>query len=388
MFKAVKKLDKEDFFGSSPPVIFIGSKLTYPNVNIGILSPPERVENAWLYDAQNYWTEHNYSIKEIMNFRSSLINSRFKGDVYDVRKKGNKFLDIAQEIGMASKNVDVEIGLKKKPNLRINFEQISLPMGPSAQLKKIRITSNPRIDTKVDKVVSDNDLKAIEGMNYLYRSGFDEHSLSQLLSIGVLGIRKNRKLVSTRSSITAVDDSLGKQLIKEIKDYKEIDDYRLYCGDYFGNYYYILMFPEIWGYELFEGYMPFSLWNPNKEIKFGTDYEGYYGRKYYAEECGGGYYASRFSVLGFLNKIRRQASVLVVRFETPEYFAPLGVFVVRSAAKKALENNSINFNDKDEMLKYTRDLIFRKFNYDIGSVFSKSFLLKNLKSQMKLSRFI
>jgi len=43
-FERIIKLDKKDFFGSSPPTIFIGSKLRYPNVNVGILSPPEETE--------------------------------------------------------------------------------------------------------------------------------------------------------------------------------------------------------------------------------------------------------------------------------------------------------------------------------------------------------
>ena len=67
-FEIVKKLSKARFrhkeFGRvseidtiSPPSVFIGSKLRYPAVNVGIMSPIERDEDAWVYDAEKYWAE-------------------------------------------------------------------------------------------------------------------------------------------------------------------------------------------------------------------------------------------------------------------------------------------------------------------------------------------
>ena len=112
MFKSIEMIDK-DFYGSSPPAIFIGSKLQYPEVNVGILSPP-KIDNTKYYDNPIHWFDNNYSIKQIVELRSSLINSRFKTRVQDV-KYSNKFLDIAQEIAMASRSADLEISLEKKP---------------------------------------------------------------------------------------------------------------------------------------------------------------------------------------------------------------------------------------------------------------------------------
>ena len=227
-YNTVKKVDKENFLGSSPPNIFIGSKLEYPKVNVGILSPPEQDENASIYSDVNYWVQNNFSIGQIVKYRTSLINSRFRTDVFEVRKS-NRLIELAKEIGMASRPVDVEFELKKKPNLKkINFEEISMPMGPSAPLKKADITSNVKIDSRVEKIVNDTDLKAVEGLNILYEKGFSEQFLQQILSIGSLGLGKNRKLVPTRNSITAVDDQLGKRLISNVKYYEKIENYQLY----------------------------------------------------------------------------------------------------------------------------------------------------------------
>ncbi|MBI2105505.1 hypothetical protein HYT56_01555 [Candidatus Woesearchaeota archaeon] len=387
VFSSIKELGKDNFFGSSPPSVFVGSKLKYPNVNVGILSPPVFDEDSWILDNPKYWAGSETSIKDVVSYRGSLINSRFKSSVKDARSE-NKFLDIAKEIALGYKPVDVEIYLNKKPNLHDYKDKITMPMGPAAGLKKIKITENVKVLNSVEKVFNDIDLKADEGINYLYDREIDENFLTKLLSIGGLGLKKNRKLVPTRWSITAVDDIIGKKFIDEIKDFPTVDKFHLFTGNFFGNYYYIMLFPEVWSYELFEGYLPGAVWNFSGKIEFSTDNEWYDGRKNYAENTAGGYYASRIGVLEYLSKIRKQASVLVIRFETPEYTDSLGVWVVRSAARKALENKFIEFETRQEMLEHVKQLIIRKFNFNIERVYNQSLMLRKLRTQMKLSEFV
>ena len=90
----------------SPPSVFIGSKLKYPQMNVGILSPLQRDEDAWVYDDAKYWAENDFQISDVIGLRESLLNSRFKARASSVRIK-NKFLDVAKEIAIASNPVDV-----------------------------------------------------------------------------------------------------------------------------------------------------------------------------------------------------------------------------------------------------------------------------------------
>ena len=380
LFKVKDKLASEDFFGSSPAP-FVG-RFGYPYVNVGILSPPEQSQDAWLYDAPLHWSANEFNIPQIVDLRSSLINSRFKANV----KQQDKMLSISQEVGMASKPVDVEINLEKKPFFRLNTDAFAAPMGPNAQLKKIEITSNPQIHTKVDKVVSDKELKANDALNYLHSHGFDENFLSKLLSVGTVGIGANRKLVPTRWSITATDDLLCKNTLKEVRQYPE-SDYTAFFGSYLGNYYLILLFPDVWSYELFETYLPKASWNITNTIQFSTDYEGFYGRKDYAENCVGGYYSVRLAIAEKLREMKRQASVLTLRFITGEYALPLGVWVTREAARKALKK-PIKFASKELMLNYAKLLVKKKFGYDIENLTKHSILLKDVGKQKKLMSFL
>ncbi len=386
LFKIKEKSQKSEF-SSSAPAPFVGH-FGYPNINVGVLSPIEEKtsEEAWIYDAPRHWANNDFQIKQIVDFRSGLINSRFKSHVRDARKQ-EKFLDISKEVGMASKPVDIDVKLADKPKFRLTTDANAAPMGPAGELQNLTITSNPKVDSKVEKVVSDYDFKANAAIVQLYNKGFDENFLTKLLSVGNIGMKKDRKLVPTRWSITATDDMLAKNLMKKIQDNREAD-YSAYFGGYLGNYYLVLTFPDVWSYELFEMYMPKASFNLSETVEYTTDHEFHTGRKDYAENCAGGYYATRLALLENFNRIKRKGTCIVLRFITGEYAVPLGVWVVREATRKAMVNKPIIFSDKDLLLKYAEKLVRKKFGYDVNNVLRNSILLKNMKSQRKLISYV
>jgi hypothetical protein len=159
--KDLSKILKLDTF--SPPSVFVGSKLKYPVVNVGILSPLEKDENSWTYDSPKYWSEKNFSISEVVRLRNGLLNSRFQTKVQDVRLN-KKFVEIAKELALSSNQVNVEIELKNRVVVRREKDRVLIPHGMKAQLKKAEIVGNVKIDNKVEKVVND-EVKASEGIN-------------------------------------------------------------------------------------------------------------------------------------------------------------------------------------------------------------------------------
>ena len=265
-------------------------------------------------------------------------------------------------------------------------DKVLAPQGMRAELKKARIVGNVKVARKVDKVVND-DLKAVEGINYLYKNNFNEYTLSKILSIGALGMKKDKKLVPTRWSITATDDIIGKNILERVRGYKWIEEYELFFGEFMGNCYLIMLFPNVWSYELFELYLPGSSWNPGKEVKASTDYEGFDGRKDYASNTAGGYYASRLPILEHLDKIKRQAAVIAIRIELPSYWAALGVWVVRESVRKALERRKLNFADMDDLIESTKKIGMIKFGFDSSKILKKSMVLEKMKTQTHLGNW-
>ncbi|MDP3989887.1 MAG: hypothetical protein Q8Q01_01645 [archaeon] len=377
----IKKDFKQDFQGTAPAP-FIG-RFGYPYVNVGILSPQIMGETSQ-YDSPRHWSNSNTSIGQVASLRYSLVNSRTQATV---KQLSGKFLDVIKEVGMAKRPAEVEVALKTKPSLKMNSEREVTPFGPGSEMMKARITSNVNVDSRVERVISDTDLKASSAIIDLYKKGFEESTLNKLISVGNLGIKNNRKLVPTRWSITAVDDTIGKELIKDIKDFS-VGEYAAYFGGEWGNYYLLLFFPEVWSFELFETYLasPVNPWSKGGH-KYSTDYEAYEGRKNYAEETAGGYYACRIGVLEKIKMLKRQQSCLALRFITPEYNIPLGVWVCREATRKSTETKPIYFGDEKLLLQYARTFIQNKFGFDLDLLLKESKLLKEKKQQVKLKTF-
>ncbi len=365
---------KKDYFGEAPNIL-VGS-YGYPEVNVGFLSTEQYKGN----DEPRNWAQNpNISIQNIVDLRCELVNSRFKANIKNFNER---YVDMIQELSLSSKPVDVEVSLNKVPKFFISIHQDLMPYGPSAELVKGQITENPKIDTRVQKVVEDTDLLSVDAINNLYAKGFDEHFIAKIFSAGNLGLKKNRKLVPTRWSITAIDDILAKKIIKEIENFNEINP-TAFFGGYFGNYYLVLFFPGEWSYDLFESRVP----EESQRLEYSHDYEDFRGRKEYAQETAGGYYAARLSILEKLRELKKKGSVLALRFITKEYWAPLGVWVVREAVRHAMKSNGIEFSDKELMIEYARKLTAKKFNIDINVLLAASPLIKNIKSQKRLSQF-
>lgn len=364
------KKAKKNFFGNAPNV-FVG-RFGYPQVDVGILNTDcfEGID-----DSPRKWAQNNLEISDIVKIRARLINSNFSRNVKERTKE--KLMEVGKEVSLAVKAPDIEVNLEKAPRFNLSLDQELTPFGPSIRLQSARLTENPKIPHAVEKVMYD-DLKAVQQIKLLYKKGFDEHYLTKVLSMGNMGLETSKKLVPTRWSITATDEILGRQVINELKCFYQME-YSAYFGGYLGNYYLVLSFPDAFRYELFEI-------DPNTG-NIWTDYEDVFGRKTYASTTAGGYYASRLAILEKLKSIKRTASVLALRFMTDEYYLGLGVWVVREAARKAMQGKPIIFESKELLLNFAKVFSKKKFGVDAEKVFSKSKLLGQINRQKKLWQY-
>ncbi|USH00797.1 Nre family DNA repair protein [Thermococcus argininiproducens] len=362
-----EKINRRDIFGSSPPSIFVG-EYGYPKVRIGPLVPPIEGNTSHL-DSPLKW--ENKTIKDILYYRSLLVMGEMKSNV-NVRKSG-RLLSEVQELAMSIRPVDSEILLKKKPVLKVLPSEFAPPVGPKAELLDFELTENPKIPKRTDYVVND-ELKAEPAIMRLYNWGFDEYYIIRLLSAGVLGI--NKKLVPTRWSITAVQDTIGKRLRKEILHYELINEFEVYFHEFLGNRYAVILMPESYAFELLEVWLKGSLFGSG-EPEVIHDYEDFRGIKGYAEQTTGAYYAARLSVLEALRKRRRQARILVFREITPRYYAPVGVWQIRVGVKKAMNNLVRKFNTLNEALNEVKKFLEQPFE----EYLKKSWILKMEKQR-------
>ncbi len=359
---------KNTIRGKSPN-IFIGHN-NYPKVRVGYLLTQKYNHN----DDPKFFIQNKLNIPAIIQKRRQLLNSTTNADI-----KNPKILDKAQLVAKSSNPVDSEITLS---NLKANFttDNVNMPFGPTGQLQSIRITENVKINKAIDKITSDTDIKAKDGLNELTKKHIDEYHLTKLLSVGTLG--KNPKLVPTKWSITAVDDIIGLHAHEEVLDYAEMN-FEIHYGDYLGNKYIICFFPGAYSYEFIEIIFPKTKDNSTDDFVIDSDFEYTEGRTKYAFETAGGYYASRLPIIQYLQQKKRQSKVIVFRCITDDYTTPLGVWVVREGVRSCL-NKKLNVDESKA--KETIFKLLQKWGMNNPKkAIDKSKLLK--ESQKSLKRF-
>lgn len=352
-FIPIKRITfSKEIAGSSPPSFFVGHQ-KYPNVLAGPMIPPITGEDsAILDDVDRRW--FGKTIEEIVNYRVMLIRTSFRVNVK--KNYENRLLATGQEIAMSAKPVEAEAVLEKEPKIRIDFDSHSQPMGSTAPVKNISLVSEPFVPRRVDSIVSDTDMKAVDAVAELYYNGFSVNYIHRLLSSGLLGVSKNRKLVPTRWSITATDDVSSKVLVEEIKDYPQLGEYLVFRENYLDNHFLILMIPRAWSFEQLEAWYPGSVWlAKGYEPVIVQDHEFCTGRKSYASRVAGAYYAARLAVAEYLSRIRRQASIIVFREVHPGYLLPLGVWVIRETVRSAVRKNPLKFTSLEESIQYIKN---------------------------------
>jgi hypothetical protein len=371
-------MSSENIAGASPPSVFVG-RMGYPNVYAGPLVPPVQDDTS-MYDLPELW--FGKSIDEIVAFRSMLIRGKQRVHVQKFNEAG-KIIQKTRELALAIKPVDVELILTKKPHGSIFLSDEVQPFGPSAPIRDLNV-GNTRWDQHVEKVYSDTDLKAVQAVLELYGKGVFETKIQRAFSVGAFGMEKNRRFVPTRWSITAVDDIISKNLMSQVREFPEINEYRVYESHYLDNVFEVLMIPREWCYEAIEAWYPGTVWNPDGEqvVMFG-DWEGHEGRTSYAE-IGGCYYAARLAVCELLVKERRQASVIVLREAHPGYIMPVGVWQVRENVRHAMGQKPSTFNTLNEAL----ETIASKFKIPLQSWIRQSQLIRNALFQKRITDFL
>lgn len=332
-----RDLRSTDLFGASPPSAFVGS-WGYPRVLVGPLVPPLRDQDTSILDASETWLA--YELPEILRFRLSLVRGKAPRRVVEAREP-DAILSVVQEGAMATKPVDTEMWLEKTPALVSPFSSRAPPSGPSADIRKVELASNPSVPRRVDDLVSDTDIRAGEAVADLYDHDVTQSTITRILSVGLLGAKDRRRLVPTEWAITAVDDILGRRLINEVRGNPWIADYEVYSATGLANTVTILLFPQAF---MFEG---MEAWNLSASPTPIHDHEFAGGRTTYPDQIGGAYHATKNPVLESLARRGRQAGAIVF-MEVYDDWIPLGVFRYRELARAALAKRPASFATLEE----------------------------------------
>ncbi|HZD12977.1 MAG TPA: hypothetical protein VE177_05605, partial [Candidatus Binatus sp.] len=362
--------------GPSPPGVFLGSA-DYPHLRAGPLVPvlPQdgTVDDPSILDDSSRWLDTR--IEDLVRYRFSLVRGKTRVRVGDARNP-DRTLALVQELALSATPTETELHLTKKPQARIYILPRSAPHGPSGAIEKILLTENPDVPRPVENVTSDFDLDTQEGVSTLYWKGVSQQQITRVFSVGQLGVFKNRRLVPTEWSITAIDDILGKALLDRVQDYPHLGEFRVYGAAGLGNNVQVLLLPTAWMYEALEGWLTGSV----PEVY--SDYEFHIGRRNYPTNIAGAYHAVKLPVLEFLEREHRQAGAIAF-LEVDRDWVPLGVWRFRELARRALTRKPLVYTSMETALSS----IGRELRIPLQTWVGASKLVNHYKRQLPLDQF-
>ncbi|MCL5419291.1 MAG: hypothetical protein M1354_00215 [Candidatus Marsarchaeota archaeon] len=344
-FQTLRRLSTSDVYGSSPPDLFVGRR-GYPYVYVGPLVPPSAGDTS-IMSVPERWV--GMSIPQIVEMRSMLVRGMYRTRVTNA--DNGRIEEMLKELALADNYGGVEEMLSHRPKMSVSLDENSQPYGPSARMTDMRI-DNLRANRDIEKAYHDTALTARDAIIELYDKGTLVSKIQKTLSAGILGVSRNRRFVPTRWSITAVDDTLGKYKLKEVKQNEPIDSVKVFYNTALDNRWAVIMLPGSWEYELVEAWYPNTTWNQGDgDIAIYSSYEAFEGRSRYAE-IGGCYYAARLAASELLDRIKGQAKVVILREAHPGYIMPVGVWNVREHVRETLRTQPLHFGTLRDALGF------------------------------------
>jgi len=362
--------------GSSPPSIFVG-RYGYPKVRIGPMIPPLHGDTTIL-DRTELWTGKN--LEEIANYRLSLVLGTMNVNIHDI---SSRYLENMQELAMSERPAETEATFEKTPVVDVHMQKelrldhVATPFGPAAPLRGFKMSSLSA-DQRIETVYYDTDLRAADAMMELYRRSVEMSIIQRVLSMGMLGVKKKRKLVPTRWSISATDDIISSMLVKEIEMNPTIDLFEVTRYSHLANHYSIILIPDDrWIFEMIE-----SWFTSRGQVATGADNEDERGLNH-NPTIAGAYFAARLAVAEHLARRHKKAGAIVLREIHPNYVMPLGVWQIREGVREALKKPPQKFERFDHAMSFACSYMSLSKN----EVVQKSRLWKSFKGQTKISDF-
>ncbi len=297
--------------------------------------------------------------KSVSSYMTSNINEKLRENLQSLAFSRHKPLSLEVE------------GIKLSNKEKV-FDKLTSPYYKIGLVRSLSVVSNVKMPKIVKKVYYDYDLKAKDAITYLYYKGKDVYDIEPLLSTASFGLLRNRRLVPTKWSITAIDDTLAKYLYQDIRFYEIGEDVKLFVHESYHNLFYILAIPSFWSYELIE--------KVKNSSGFMRDYEFLQPRKDYAFNTTGGYYAIRLPLLEYCRNEGKQYAFFVLRVISPQYYRSVGVWVLREAVRDALKNKPLIFKNVKDAINYLN----HKTSSQFLDIFNSSLLLKRIKNQKTL----
>ena len=147
-----------------------------------------------------------------------------------------------QEIALSVRPIALRVEGESLLPHRLHLRNGQLPSSRDVLIKSIEILSEPEI-SKVAERITEQDISAAEGIWRLLDYDYSLDQVVRLMSIGLLGRIKTRRILPTRSAYKATINAFIDRAVMELVESPKISSFEIYSSTLFGDRFVVLLHP-------------------------------------------------------------------------------------------------------------------------------------------------
>jgi hypothetical protein len=334
----------------SPPGIFTESS-RYPIMWAGVLGTVQPSEWLSIFDHPEAW--RGLDRKAILRMRQQLY--RFVLPVDAKEMTPHSVVDSLQTVALSVSPIAIEVDSPHLPRSELKGIGGQSPMGQLIKCKSLEIVSNPEI-SRVAKRICDKDVPSAESVWQLLDYDYTLDQVARMMSVGLLGHKKRRRLVPLRSAYKAVIDSYLTNAVMNLVESPLSSSIRLHASTLHGDSFTVLLRPG----EPRVDYLRLESFNGLNTLR--TSFEGLETQ---ATDPKTSVYADHARFSAYRNMIGNTESSHIVIFHQcrDPHNLILGPWVARAGVRYALDGDGVELDNMENAVTVMNSLLKPKLEY-------------------------
>ncbi len=299
----------------------------------GVLASIEPDEWLSIYDHPESW--RGFDRETVLSMRKHLYRFVIPIDAREMQPED--YIHSLQTISLSVAPVALGVEVSDLPPHRLHALGSQLPSSPIVQATSLEILSHPEISRVAERICK-KDIPASEGVWQLLGYDYSLEQVTRWMSLGMLGRKKNRRIIPLRSAFKAVIDAFIDRSVIEFVEKETTETVRLYIENTCGDSFIVLSRPG----EPRVDYL--SIENTTDALARGVSLEG---PGHVASDPKTSVYAdhARYSAYRHMNETKLKSHIIIFHYSQKPQNRMLGPWLVRAGVHDALQTSPVRIDD-------------------------------------------
>lgn len=327
---------QDDLTVFCPPGITVETA-KYPILMSGFLASTQPTEFISIYDHPTAW--RGLDREAIIAMRRQLFRFLIPTDARSLVPK--ETIESLQQIALSVSPLAIGVEVPTLPPRRLNAFPGQLPMGTDVLVKSFEIVSDAEI-SKVAQRITQRNIPTTEAIRQLFEYDYALEQVARLISVGLLGMHKHRKLVPLKNAFKIAIDSYIDNALLDLAEKSLTAVARIHQSRIHGDNFIVVSIPGEPRVDYFQmEVLPDSV---QRQYSFESKHYGSSNAKasVYASH-------SRFSAYHHMTKIGESSHMFIFHLIRDTRNSILGPWLARAGVEEALCGEAVELDSNTNL---------------------------------------